>query len=413
MDERGRAKTSPSVRAPRLCRPGIGRQLSRVKTKAQGEFTGGPLAISTRRLLPGMLGILKSSYLHRASRMKHSKADSPAQLPLIGFYIYPGHGTFDLSGALTAFKFADRVDRPGHYETVVLSKAGGLVRSREGVDVMSVAAPDRPIDTLVVIGGPGVFDLEEADIAGIRRYGDAARRTTSICTGSFLLAAAGLLHGRRATTHWAHAARLAREFPSVQVEADRIYVRDGPFWSSAGGAAGIDLALALIEDDYGSEIARTIARYFVVPFRRRGGQSQYSEMLELDPQSDRIARTLAFMQAHLPDALTVDRLATIACLSPRQFSRAFHAETGETPAGAVQRLRAEAAKARVETGSESIESIAISVGFIDPERMRRAFVRRFGKSPQALRRASRGQSEPAPGTLAQQESAFEVVTDSH
>jgi transcriptional regulator GlxA family with amidase domain len=314
---------------------------------------------------------------------------TPVAPRVVGFYVFPGHGLLDLAGPLSAFKVLDHIDRPGRYETVVLSRSGGPISSEEGVDVVSVTTTSAPIDTLVVIGGPGVFRLEEPDFAAVREYAETARRTASVCTGAFLLAGAGLLGGRKATTHWLHALRLAKEFPSVQVEADRIYVRDGPIWTSAGIAAGIDLALALIEDDCGAEIARAIAHYLVVPFRRRGGQSQYSEMLAFDPPSDRIARTLAFAQAHLSEMLTVERLATIACLSPRQFSRAFHNETGETPAGAIERLRAEAAKARVETGIEPIESIAASLGFLDPERMRRAFVRRFGKSPQALRRASR------------------------
>ncbi len=314
---------------------------------------------------------------------------TPVAPRVVGFYVFPGHGLLDLAGPLSAFRVLDHIDRPGRYETVVLSRSGGPISSQEGVDIVSVTAANAPIDTLVVIGGPGVFCLEEPDFAVVREHAETARRTASVCTGAFLLAGAGLLDGRRATTHWVHARRLAKEFPSVQVEADRIYVRDGPIWSSAGITAGIDLALALIEDDCGAEIARVIAHYLVVPFRRRGGQSQYSEMLAFDPPSDRIARTLVFAQAHLSEALTVERLATIACLSPRQFSRSFHNETGETPAGAIERLRAEAAKARVETGIEPIESIAASLGFLDPERMRRAFVRRFGKSPQALRRASR------------------------
>jgi transcriptional regulator GlxA family with amidase domain len=308
---------------------------------------------------------------------------------VIGFYVFPGHALLDLAGPLSTFTLLDQIGRPGRYDTVVLSKSGGPIPSHEGVDVMSAPSPDSPIDTLVVVGGPGVFGLDEPDFSAVRRYAETARRTASVCTGAFLLAGAGFLHGRRATTHWMHAPRLAQEYPSVHVEADRIYVRDGPIWSSAGITAGIDLALALVEDDFGADIARAIARCLVVPFRRRGGQSQYSEMLALDPSSDRIARTLVFAQAHLMEALTVERLATIACLSPRQFSRSFHAETGETPASAVERLRAEAAKARVESGIEPIEAIASSLGFLDPERMRRAFVRRFGKSPQALRRTSR------------------------
>jgi len=327
---------------------------------------------------------------------------NPAASRVVGFYVFPGHAMLDFAGPLSAFKVMDHVDQRRRYETVVLSKTGGPIPSAEGVDVSSVTASRSPLDTLVVIGGPGVFCLSETDFASVRGHADSARRTASVCTGAFLLAGAGLLGGRKATTHWAHAPRLAKDYPSVHVEADRIYVRDGPIWSSAGVTAGIDMSLAMIEDDYGAEVARATAHYLVVPFRRRGGQSQYSEMLAFDPPSDRIARTLVFAQAHLSEALTVERLATIACLSPRQFSRSFHNETGETPAGAIERLRAEAAKARVETGIEPIESIASSLGFLDPERMRRAFVRRFGKSPQALRRASRSVKPPASDATARE-----------
>ena len=321
--------------------------------------------------------------------MKTTKIEKSAQPPIIGFYVFPGHALLDLAGPLTAFRLADHLGQPGRYETIVLSERGGLIPCQDGTDVMSVSTPPRPIDTFIVIGGPGVFDLKEPDFAAVRGYAKTARRIASVCTGAFLLAGAGLLNGRRATTHWKEALRLAENFSSVQVEADRIYVQDGPIWSSAGITAGIDLALALIEEDCGAEMAQTIARYLVIPFRRRGGQSQYSEMLALDSTSDRIARTLVFAKAHLAEDLSVERLATIACLSPRQFSRAFHAETNETPATAVERLRAEAAKGRVEVGVEPLETIANSVGFNDQERMRRAFVRRFGKSPQILRREAR------------------------
>jgi transcriptional regulator GlxA family with amidase domain len=338
-----------------------------------------------------LIGWINSSWI-RISLMRTDFEKSPAGPRVVGFYVFPGHAMLDLAGPLSAFRLMDHVGQPGRYETVVLSKTGGPIPGAEGVDVGSVTASPSPLDTLVVIGGPGVFCLNETDFASVRGHAESARRTASVCTGAFLLAGAGLLGGRKATTHWLHAPRLAKDYPSVHVEADRIYVRDGPIWSSAGVTAGLDLSLALIEDDYDADVARTIAHYLVVPFRRRGGQSQYSEMLAFDPASDRIAQTLVFAQAHLSEALTVERLATIACLSPRQFSRSFHNETGETPAGAIERLRAEAAKARVETGIEPIESIASSLGFLDPERMRRAFVRRFGKSPQALRRASRSAS---------------------
>jgi transcriptional regulator GlxA family with amidase domain len=310
--------------------------------------------------------------------------------PLICFYVFPGHTLIDLAGPLSAFKVPDEIGRPGLYEVAVVSQSGGIIPSCEGVDVMSLSRTGRPVDTLVVAGGPGVFHLKETETAAVRAHAQSARRVTSVCTGAFLLARTGLLDGRRATTHWADAEQLARSFPSVHVESDRIFVQDGSVWSSAGATAGIDLALALIEDDHGPDLARAVARHLVVPFRRRGGQSQYSEMLSLDPLSDRIARTLQFAQVHLAENLTVERLASIACLSPRQFGRAFHDATGETPATAIERLRAEAAKARVETSREPIEAIATSVGFGDPERMRRAFIRRFGSSPQAMRRTARG-----------------------
>jgi transcriptional regulator GlxA family with amidase domain len=182
---------------------------------------------------------------------------------------------------------------------------------------------------------------------------------------------------------------LQRLFPQIHVESDRIYVKEGSIWTSAGVTAGIDLALALIEEDLGHEVARDPARELVVYYRRPGGQSQFSALLELEPASDRIRRALTFARDNLHKPLTVERLAKAACLSPRQFGRIFLAETGQTPARAIERLRAEAARQQVERSNEPIETVARSVGFSDPERMRRAFVRAFGNPPQALRRMAR------------------------
>jgi transcriptional regulator GlxA family with amidase domain len=204
-----------------------------------------------------------------------------------------------------------------------------------------------------------------------------------------VLAAAGLLDGRRATTHWRHAALLQRLYPKVRVESDRIFIDDGGLWTSAGITAGIDLALALIEADLGLEMARGVARDMVVYHRRAGGQAQFSTLLDLAPPSERMRRALAFAREHLHEPLGVERLADAACLSARQFGRTFLAETGQTPAKAVERLRAEAARLRVEAGREPLEAIAKAVGFADPERMRRAFLRVFGQPPQGLRRAAR------------------------
>ena len=222
-----------------------------------------------------------------------------------------------------------------------------------------------------------------------RRAAVTARRVASVCTGAFILAAAGLLDGRAATTHWRHAAALQRHYPRVRVDGDRIFIRDGAVWTSAGITAGIDLALALIEADLGRDTARAAAGQLVVYHRRPGGQSQFSELLALDPPSDRIRQALGFARAHLHEPLPVERLASAACLSPRQFGRAFLAETGQTPAKAIERLRAEAARLRLESSQEPIELIARDVGFADPERMRRSFLRVFGQPPQALRRVAR------------------------
>jgi transcriptional regulator GlxA family with amidase domain len=251
------------------------------------------------------------------------------------------------------------------------------------------------LDTLIVVGGPGTRSAANSP-ALTRFVRDAAgrcRRVASVCTGAFILAASGLLDGRAATTHWRYAASLQRRYPAIRVNGERIFIRDGPVWTSAGVSAGIDLALALIEEDLGPEVSRSVARDLVVYHRRPGGQSQFSALLDLDPPSDRMRRALSFAREHLHENLPVERLAEAACLSPRQFGRAFLAETGQTPAKAIERLRAEAARARIETRGEPIEAVARAVGFSDPERMRRAFLRAFGHPPQAIRRAARGESQ--------------------
>lgn len=309
----------------------------------------------------------------------------------IEFLIYPDFQLLDLAGPLAAFQMAGYdLDLPP-YRLRVLSAGGGPIRSSVGVAVQSEPIADPPRDTLIVVGGAGSRPAERVgpllDFA--RRAAVASRRVASVCTGAFVLAGAGLLDGRAATTHWRYAAMLQRQFPMVRVDGDRIFIRDGAIWTSAGITAGIDLALALIEDDFGREVARAAARQLVVYHRRPGGQSQFSELLELEPPSDRIRQALSFARVHLAESLPVERLAGAACLSPRQFGRAFVAETGQTPAKAVERLRAEAARVRLEAGLEPIELIARGVGFADPERMRRAFLRVFGQPPQALRRVAR------------------------
>ncbi len=261
--------------------------------------------------------------------------------------------------------------------------------SGAGLRVETTPADDAALDTLLVIGGAIDAVRDQDEVATVRRLGARAARIAGVCTGAFLLAGAGLLDGRRATTHWSRARELQESFPAVSVDADRMYVADGPLWTSAGVTTGIDLALALIEADHGVELARRASRELVVYHRRPGGQSQFSALSQMEPESDRIRVALAFAREHLSEPLPVERLAEAARLSPRQFGRAFRIETGETPARAVERLRAEAAHLRLQDGSEPVDVIARAVGFNDPERMRRAFVARYGQPPQAIRRMTR------------------------
>ena len=207
--------------------------------------------------------------------------------------------------------------------------------------------------------------------------------------GAYFLAMAGRLDGRRATTHWASSADFGRRYPNVKLDADRIFVRDGDIWTSAGISAGIDLALALIEDDLGPEVARRTAQQLVVHQRRPGGQSQFSAFVELGGRTGRFVELIDWMREHLAEPLTVARLADRAAMSPRNFARVFAAETGTAPAKAVELLRLEMARTAVETSHAPLERVAEAVGFGDPGRMRRAFLRNLGQPPQALRRAAR------------------------
>jgi transcriptional regulator GlxA family with amidase domain len=195
--------------------------------------------------------------------------------------------------------------------------------------------------------------------------------------------------------HWAHAADFRIRFPDVRVEEDRIFINDGPIWTSAGMTAGIDLVLALIDNDLGPDAAKMVARLLVLHQRRLGGQMQHSAMLDLTPKSDRIELVLAHIRRNLRNPLTVEELAAVANLSPRQFSRAFLAETGQSPAKAVERLRLEAARFMLEEGRHTVNVVAYETGFADRERMRRAFLRTFGVPAQTLRRKARREDIPA------------------
>ena len=308
----------------------------------------------------------------------------------IGVLVYPNFELLDAAGPISAFGNAN-IFAPRAYAISVVALRPGPVVSDSGAALHAVALHKAPLDTLIVPGGlDWLAPAPSIEVAWIKTAARRARRVASVCTGAFLLAEAGLLNGCRATTHWEASAELTRRFPQVRVEPDRIFVREGKVWTSAGVTAGIDLALALIGEDLGEEIARRTAQELVVYHRRPGGQSQFSALIEMDRQDGRFAELLHWMRAHLNEPLTIDRLADEAAMSPRHFSRAFKAETGLTPAKAVERLRLEAARERVESSSDPIEHVSAAVGFTDPERMRRAFIRAFGQPPQALRRAARG-----------------------
>lgn len=310
----------------------------------------------------------------------------------IGLFLYEDFQILDACGPITSFEIAGRMAGDA-YRLILLSARGGPVRSSSGV-ALDTACAGRvgAVDTLIVVGGNGSREAmrDEANAAFLAQATNTVRRLCSVCSGAFLLAAAGALDGRRATTHWRRAPMLARLFPQVTVEPDRIHIRDGHVWTSAGISAGIDLALALIAEDLGEDLARSVAQEMVVYYRRPGGQSQFSALAELGGDGSPFAPLLDWTRSHLDQRLTVEALAAQAAMSPRNFSRAFTREMGMSPARAVERLRLEVARERVESSPEPIEQIAASLGFNDPERMRRAFLRAFGQPPQAMRRIARG-----------------------
>jgi transcriptional regulator GlxA family with amidase domain len=308
----------------------------------------------------------------------------------IGVLIFPDFQLLDAAGPISAFEIAGRY-APGTYELKIMAATPGQVASSSGVAMIAEPLSDQPLDTVVLAGGDGTRGaiLDRMTLDWVRTASAKARRTASVCSGAYILAEAGLLDGRRATTHWQRSADFARRYPKVMVEPDRIYVRDGAVWSSAGITAGIDLSLALIAEDLGEEVSRATAQQLVVYHRRPGGQSQFSALIEMGGQEGRFAGLLDWMRGRLSEPLTVERLADHAAMSPRHFARAFAAETGLTPAKAVERLRLETARERVEASSDPIDRVAEAAGFGDPERMRRAFLRAFGQPPQALRRAAR------------------------
>ncbi len=314
----------------------------------------------------------------------------------IVFVLFPGFQQLDIAGPLAAFEAAEGL-QPGSYRWTCAASVAGPVPSSAGLPWPARALPRRDrFDMLMVSGGDGV-DRACADPRLLRwlqqAHADPRLRITSVCSGSLLLAAAGLLDGHAATTHWSRTRQFQQRHPQVQLQADRIYTRDGRLWTSAGITAGIDLALALIAHDLGEAVSRQVAQQLVVYHRRPGGQSQFSALLDLQRPQGRFAALLDHVRCHLADGHGVESLAARACMSPRHFARAFAAETGSPPARAVERLRVEAARAALESGAASVQQVVRDCGFGQPERMRRAFVRLLGQPPAAFRRA--GQRQPA------------------
>ena len=313
----------------------------------------------------------------------------------IGMLVFDGFQLLDAAGPLGAFEMPMRGMSPPPYRLSLYSLGGGPVRASCGFLMMTEALPPGlKLDTLIVSGGEGTREAmsDEALLEAIRDLSQRTRRTCSVCSGSFVLAAAGLLKGRSATTHWRRSETFRRAFPETSLQADRIYVRDGKFWTSAGITAGIDLALALIEDDLGEEVSRRAARELVVHQRRAGGQSQFSVMQDVRLASGRFDELIGWVRTNLAASLDVDTLAARAAMSPRNFARVFRAETGATPARFVEKLRLEAARQSVETTTLPLQAIAAETGFGDPERMRVAFMRAYGQPPMVLRRQGRSKS---------------------
>ena len=299
---------------------------------------------------------------------------------------FPQAQVLDVTGPAEVFSVATRLGSDPPYRLEVVTREGGAVATTSGIALG--AAPLRsvrgPVDTLVVAGGEGTEAAlgDGALVDGIRRLAGRSRRVTSVCSGAFLLAEAGLLDGRRVTTHWSSARVLARRYPGVTVDPGPIFIRDGAVWTSAGVSAGMDLALALVGDDAGPELARSVARWLVLYLQRPGGQAQFSAHLD-----GRLARrpSLQDLQGwiadHLDEDLTVAALARRAAMSERHFARRFRAETGVPPADYVEGLRTEAACRLLETTAEPIEAVARRCGFGTVETLYRTFRRRHATTP--------------------------------
>jgi transcriptional regulator GlxA family with amidase domain len=304
---------------------------------------------------------------------------------------FPGVQILDVTGPSEVFSQADRASERDLYRLELVSRYGGAVTTSSGIELLAGGSIEQcrgAIDTLMVAGGAGTREAahDERLISWLHLAARRSRRVTSVCTGAFLLARAGALDGRKATTHWAACAALARTYPTIHVDRDPIFVRDGNVYTSAGVSAGIDLALALVEEDLGSAASLEVARNLVLFFRRPGGQAQFSATLAGQAAARPGIRELqSWLVDNLGADLSVSALADRACMSPRNFARVFTRETGSTPAVYVEWLRVERARALLETTDLPVDVIARRCGFGTPETFRRAFARRVGVSPSDYR----------------------------
>jgi transcriptional regulator GlxA family with amidase domain len=320
--------------------------------------------------------------------MTPKRKTSPRQISML---TYEQGQVLDVCGPLEVFDQANRFLETEAYDFQIVAERPGAVRMSSGISLLadqSFSAMSGGFDTLLVAGGDGVASAcrNMAFVEALGRVSRGARRIASVCTGAFLLAEAGLLDHRRATTHWASCHRLARTYPLVRVHPDRIYVRDGGVYSSAGVTAGIDLALALVEEDHGRRIALQIAKTLVVFMKRPGGQSQFSAQLSAQLETQGVLEGLPEWIANNPrEDLTVENLAQRVHMSPRNFVRVFTKALGLTPTKFVERVRIDHAATYLENHNLTMEQIAAQSGFATAERMRRSFQRRLGVLPRVYR----------------------------
>src|SRR5271169_1859818 len=330
---------------------------------------------------------------HALAEMPKPPRFAPKALRIVEVLAFPAVQLLDVTGPLQVFASAnDLVAEAGGtppYAPRVVARGGGAVTASAGIGLSVDSLPPlgSALDTLMIAGGQGVEAAiaDSALVDWVRERAKQARRTASVCTGAFLLAATGTLDGRRAVTHWSFCAELARRFPAVIVEPDPIFICDGPVWTSAGVTAGIDLALALVEEDLGRTLALAVARYLVVFLKRPGGQAQFSATLALQAAEDKFGALHAWINGHLADDISLPALANQAGMSERSFSRHYAEATGMTPGHAVERLRVEAARRFLSESRLPVKRISQRCGFGSEETMRRSFLRLLAVTPQDYR----------------------------